>query len=117
VRSIFVVYFRTFIDLRHFFSVSRGQRRPKYPHGYWSWCVSLLFGQIILLICSEVRVPATTVRLLPYSLVPGMMFSSPLFLKAISVISKQQNSNMESSKVQQLKLSEFTHFLSSFLLF
>lgn len=27
---------------------------------------------------------------LPYSLVPGMTFSSPLFLKAVSTIAKQQ---------------------------
>lgn len=41
----------------------------------------------------DVQVNSAPVRLLPYSLVPGMTFNSPLFLKAVSVIAKQQNSS------------------------
>jgi hypothetical protein len=42
---------------------------------------------------TDIPVPSTTVRLLPFSHVPGMSFTSPLFLKAVSVIAKQQNSS------------------------
>jgi hypothetical protein len=61
---------------------------------------------------SEVHAPATSesVRLLPYSLVPGMAFSSPLFIKAISVISKQQSSKLEAFSTQPVKNSKFYSF-------
>lgn len=37
----------------------------------------------------DVHVPSAPVRLLPYSSVPGMLTSSPLFFKAVSIIAKQ----------------------------
>lgn len=42
-----------------------------------------------LIIYLDVHVPSAPVRLLPYSSVPGMLTSSPLFFKAVSIIAKQ----------------------------
>jgi hypothetical protein len=44
----------------------------------------------MLIVSLDAQVQSMPVRLLPYALIPGMVLSSPLFLKAISVISKQQ---------------------------
>jgi hypothetical protein len=39
---------------------------------------------------SDTQVPSKSVRLLAYSAVPGMLLSSRLYFKALSVIAKQQ---------------------------
>jgi hypothetical protein len=44
----------------------------------------------VLIFVLEARASSLPVRLLPYSLVPGISFHSPLYLKAVSVISKQK---------------------------
>jgi hypothetical protein len=42
---------------------------------------------------------SSVVRLLPYSFVPGMTFSSPLFLKAVEILSKQQHKAASSKSI------------------
>jgi len=44
---------------------------------------------IHLFLSTETRASSLPVRLLPFSLVPGITINSPLFLKAVSIISKQ----------------------------
>jgi hypothetical protein len=38
---------------------------------------------------TEARASSMPVRLLPFSLVPGITINSPLFLKAVSIVTKQ----------------------------
>ena len=39
---------------------------------------------------AEIQIQAAPVRILPYSLVPGMLMSSPSFFKAVSIVAKQR---------------------------
>jgi hypothetical protein len=59
------------------------------------------------------------VRLLPYSLVPGLLLSSPIFLKAVSVIAKQQHHSQvtataTTSKGKKMDKSGYSGMFSSF---
>ena len=77
----------------------------------------LLYFGIFSCFYSDVHAPlvtAGTVRLLPYSLVLGMLVTSTLFLKAVSTISKQQNSSVVSPNGKQAKLSMFFLCFSTF---
>ena len=68
----------------------------------------------------DIEHQAAPVRLLPYSLIPGISLSSPLFFKAVSVIAKQQNSPLttssaSSSKGKKSQPGKFIHFLTHFI--
>ena len=62
----------------------------------------LLYSSHFLIIFLDVPSKTLTVRLLPYSLVPGMTLSSPLFIKAVETIAKQQE--QPSKKVAYVSL-------------
>ena len=56
---------------------------------------SILLSLILLDLIYFQALPTSsgTVRLLPFSLVPGISFNSPTFSKAIATIAKQQNTS------------------------
>ena len=63
-----------------------------------------------------------SVRLLPYALVPGMLFTSPLFIKAVSTIAKQQSQGPISLPKEKKQVSPgmfilLKHIHSSWLYF
>ena len=57
---------------------------------------------------SDIPSSSVPVCLLPYSHVPGMQFTSPLFLKAVSVISKQQLNVANTSSLATSHEKNFT---------
>ena len=56
-----------------------------------SLLLSLKFLQSHLSSDSEVQNSSTPVHLLPYSCVPGLFLSSPVYFKAVTILSKQQH--------------------------
>ena len=61
-------------------------------------------------------VPLPVVRLLPYSLVLGMVLTSPFFLKVVSTVEKQQNlSTISSSAVSKNGKSFYLSFTILYL--
>ena len=75
----------------------------------FSFHLSLLFIIFFL----DVPVASAPVRLLPYSHVPGIAFTSPLFSKAVSVIAKQQ-SNVANTSSTVFSKKEITGMCSVF---
>jgi len=58
----------------------------------------------------SLEIPSSQVRLLPYALVPGISLNSPIFIKALSTIAKQQSTALSapvasSSKGKKKKVS------------
>ena len=51
-----------------------------------------------LTMSSDVRASSLPVRLLPYSMVPGMKINSRSFSKAVSIITKQQENSLAGAR-------------------
>jgi hypothetical protein len=60
---------------------------------------SFSLKSMILNCFSDARASSLPVRLLPFSLVPGIAINSRPFLKAVSVIAKQQETSTNLSRV------------------
>ena len=64
-----------------------------------------MISKIDKIFLSDVRASSLPVRLLPFSLVPGMSINSRHFIKAVSILTKQREAASISNKAGDLASS------------